>query len=417
MALSAAIYTTLTTPVATGVQAYAGVGFQPKALIVWGCAAESTGTFSHAELNWAVAAGSNSDFGVSVSSEDGVGSTDVVSRQDIRRTINHDAQSPGIGDWAAALTSFDADGFTLNYSVVGTSSRTWNCLAFGGDDFASAAVGSFTVVSSLGNQSITGVGFRPTAVIFSSARPAVAGDGASVGFRAYLGMAVYTNSNQGVSAFANRDANAAGTGNSLQRTSLAITQFVDKTVQAEANLTGFDVDGFSLNWSTLNAGSTLTCYYAAFTGGQWAQGSFTQSTTTGVQTVTGVGFTPRGTLLQSCCNAATNGSVVDSKLAIGAAVGTNSRLAAWCGGNLGADPTQEDRDQDPTSVLRMLEPGATPTVVGDADYASNDNDGFTLNWDTADGTAREILYLCFGDNPAAPAAAATDTDSYVLASY
>jgi hypothetical protein len=44
------------------------------------------------------------------------------------------------------------------------------------------------------------------------------------------------------------------------------------------------------------------------------------------------------------------------------------------------------------------------TTDAEADLNSFDADGFTLNWSTADATAREFIYLAFGSDAGAPAA-------------
>jgi hypothetical protein len=43
----------------------------------------------------------------------------------------------------------------------------------------------------------------------------------------------------------------------------------------------------------------------------------------------------------------------------------------------------------------------TPTTEAIADLVTLDSDGWTVNWTTADATAREILALAIGDAPAA----------------
>jgi len=44
-------------------------------------------------------------------------------------------------------------------------------------------------------------------------------------------------------------------------------------------------------------------------------------------------------------------------------------------------------------ILTILTAGATPTLAAEADLTSFNSNGFTINWGTADATAREIAYL------------------------
>ena len=46
--------------------------------------------------------------------------------------------------------------------------------------------------------------------------------------------------------------------------------------------------------------------------------------------------------------------------------------------------------------------GPTITTVAEADLTAFGSDGFTLDWTTADATAREFFYLALGDAGTAP---------------
>ena len=47
------------------------------------------------------------------------------------------------------------------------------------------------------------------------------------------------------------------------------------------------------------------------------------------------------------------------------------------------------------------EAGGTPSTNAEADLTTLDSDGFTVNWTTADATAREFYYLLLGSSAAA----------------
>jgi hypothetical protein len=85
----------------------------------------------------------------------------------------------------------------------------------------------------------------------------------------------------------------------------------------------------------------------------------------------------------------------------GAAVSASSRAAF----DMIDDAQISTRYETTKCIVHTLDSGGiTPTSAGEADLSSMDSDGFTLNWTSTDGTARETLYLAFGDAPAVPTA-------------
>jgi hypothetical protein len=62
-------------------------------------------------------------------------------------------------------------------------------------------------------------------------------------------------------------------------------------------------------------------------------------------------------------------------------------------------PTVASRNLDRTKLIKMMTEGASPTVQAAADHVSFDSDGQTINWTTADATARQIIVLWIGNAP------------------
>jgi hypothetical protein len=60
-----------------------------------------------------------------------------------------------------------------------------------------------------------------------------------------------------------------------------------------------------------------------------------------------------------------------------------------------SDPTETTSYTHSAKAITHIS-GNTPTVDAEADFVSQDSDGFTINWGTADATARENLYFAFG---------------------
>ena len=68
----------------------------------------------------------------------------------------------------AELTSFDSDGFTLNWTTNESRADIIYYVALGGSDLTNALASSFTLTTGAGSQSVTGLGFQPDFLMFLS---------------------------------------------------------------------------------------------------------------------------------------------------------------------------------------------------------------------------------------------------------
>ncbi len=126
-------------------------------------------------------------------------------------------------------------------------------------------------------------------------------------------------------------------------------------------------------------------------------GSFAQKTSTGTQAVTGVGFQPKVVLFW-IQDLTADGSAANAPHSFGAATSSSNRFyhASWVKDNdgVGFYPTLGTRA---TKCIGVVDDASgTPARRAEADLTSMDADGFTLNWSTADATARVISYMALG---------------------
>ncbi len=294
----------------------------------------------------------------------------------------------------ADVVSMDADGFTINITTTNGTAHIVNYVALGGSDITNVAIKEFTTKTSTGSQAYTGVGFKPDMlfVMSSSATSSPLSNGTGM-----LGIGFGTGAS-------NRGAVGLRIGSGVSTQIDEKTQKTDKIIDVtnggasflSADLTSLDNDGFTLNYTTAS-GTTRYAYALCIKGGRFKVASFNQPTSTGSQAITGVGFSPSAVILASW-NSATSSSIVsDQKLSIGAGTSSSSRFGLWEGdqnGTVGAQ--QSNSNLDRTKILKMMAHANSPTIDAAADLTSLDSDGFTLNWSTADATAREILYLAMG---------------------
>jgi hypothetical protein len=394
MALSAYVGN-LSCPASTGNSSTTGVGFQPKIVLFWSNGLTAAGAGTETCQAWGAGVSSSARFGLYTA-----GSTS--GRQDNGKcvTVGLGGSAPKC---AADLVSLDSDGFTLNWTTV-SSGVIVNYLALGGADLTNAAIKQFTSPTSTGNQSTTGVGFQPDAVLFFSTGQATAPP-ATLGSNIPMDQGWMTAAAQGAMAWTNT---AGTTVNAYQRTASAFAGLSSSSKVLEATYVSLDSDGFTLNWTSVLA-SARYVWAVCLKGGQYKLGAFDKPTATGNSGVTGVGFQPAVEAFLSFGIAAQTTVSTAARAAMGAATGTANRSSV---ANSDEGTFTNQSYLTTTAALRQDGDG---TAVGEADFVSHDSDGFTLNWTTADATARQVLYLAVGSSPVAAAPPQLQMDSVAMA--
>jgi hypothetical protein len=206
-----------------------------------------------------------------------------------------------------------------------------------------------------------------------------------------------------------------------------------------AAVTSFDANGFTINKTVNTAGTETAVHYLALRGGQYRVGAITRPTTAGASTqaYTGVGFKPHGLLFTSW-NLVQQPYDEDARISFSAADqwfsggrpnqratffhdktdnpadGDNSWVRQGTSGTNVANGKVVYLAQAGDCPPKFAEPAnpmqcsAGPRVISQADVASYNADGFTLNWTTndlangnqtnpGDETNAQILYVAFGN--------------------
>jgi hypothetical protein len=295
---------------------------------------------------------------------------------------------------AADLTSLDSDGFTINWSDAPASAWLMHYLCIGGTTITSAKAGTFTSNAGTGSQAVTDPGFQPSFVLFGSDLGSFpAGNAQNI-----MGVgAASSSSAMAACAFRDRDAEATTNSGTIQVSDACfIALNSGGTVGRRASLTSFDANGFTLNWSTASAAGIG---YLALAGGSYKVGVDTQNTTTGTKATSGTGFTPTGLMLLGtnvAASAAENTSQM--RFSLGASDGTTEG-GTWIQSADGAADSDVDSRTYTDKVIGFSTQASTTDA--EADVSAFGSDGFTLDWTTADATAREFIYAAFGDTPVA----------------
>lgn len=380
----------------TGNQAITGIGFQPKAIIFFGNRRTSDGSDARADWGFGMATSSTARGCIMQTAEDNVSAatalqadrmvSDVACYELIDKDQNYLV--------SVDFVSNDSDGFTVNIvNATAAAAYVVNYIALGGSDLTNAKVQHFTSPTATGNQTISGVGFQPDSVFLLGNPTATALPAYSTGAHGIMGFASSSTA-RGSIGWEDQDAINPTITSRTQRTDKVFHWTLSGSTFLSADLSSFNSDGMVLNWTTVQAtGRRMIGLFLK--GGQFKVGSASQKTSTGTNATTGVGFTPTGLVLASFNNIATTSVVDNIRNSFGAASGTTARGAAWMGSSDNVATRVADSNLDRTKVIKMMTEG-TPTTEAAADLSSFDSDGFTLDWTTADATAREILYFAFG---------------------
>lgn len=384
----------------TGSQAITGVGFQPKAILLWTAREFLLNTDSQVyEYSIGAATGTTSRW-AHASYQNNWGDNSATQTSNSLCLLLTRA---GLGDIRTVdLTSFDSDGFTLSVTAsIESDARTVYYMALGGADI-SVKAGVFNSPTTTGNQSVTGVGFQPTMLLFagSAFRTDHVRDDNLHGIT--LGAAKSTTSRW--STHGGGPVNSVTIEDSIQLTDCCFVKQSNGTVTEKADFVSHNVDGFTINWSTKSATAFEVGYLAIGGTASIGLGAFDQPASTGNQSVSGLGFQPKALAFASNSRVSSSSASVNTNMMFGGATGTSDRGVTSIESQDGVD-TKLEPEAVTSSTKCICHIGSAGTVLAEADFVSHDADGFTVNWTTADATARQSLYLAIGEPGAPPSTA------------
>lgn len=243
---------------------------------------------------------------------------------------------------------------------------------------------------------VTGVGFQPTAIVFwwngdtSSTDTVGGGD-----HRRGMGFVTSTSDRRSVTTVS-EDAQASADTSVGQQIDECIYIFtLTGSTDGLADLSSMDADGFTLVIDN-QFSADYRIHYMALGGADLtnaATGIFTRATSTGNQSITGVGYQPDCLLLMSASIwSDSDSAAVDSRISIGFAVSSSQRGTYIGGSNNGATTMQTVSYCYSGECIAI--PNTTLTGIdARADFVSMDADGFTIDWLEAPFGLERIHYL------------------------
>lgn len=397
-------------------QAIIGVGFTPKAIIVWTTRQTAAGFAANAIISIGYGTrrgGATQNMSIGTIDIDAVSTTDSGCGRNDTKLLMVPLAAGGTPpsmtvDYTVNLDSFDADGFTVTYSSgANANGDIFHYIAFGGADITDANVVDLDIPIAGTSVSKTGVGFQPDILFcLASILNIATGAPTTIHRRSCFGVAQSATKFWVVNTFAD-DGIAMTTAmdwTRVIRTDGCLHTFTVAGAQDSlCDLDSFDADGFTLGILDLPA-AEYKALFLCIKGGQWDVGVRQKPAST-TDTLTGLAFQPKGVLFGTTNQTVTNTIGVHENMGLGGATSIDGTQEGFAGG-VGTDavlPTEEDRLHAVDRALEFITHGATPAESDEADLTALTTDGFTLIWLTA---VNQSYYgwVAFADNVAGPAA-------------
>lgn len=266
---------------------------------------------------------------------------------------------------------------------------------------AQAFVGDFQINTSTGNQSVTGVGFEPKALIFFVNPNTADIDSPDLTANHNFGIGMTDGTREFAMSHLSPNGATLEAGYMMQADDRCIIFITGASTRYGASIVSLDSDGFTINVDEA-PGVGYQIGYLALGGDNLTNVRVddfdTKSGTTGNQAYTGVGFKPDGLIAFSLghSHAYSNSTIrADACLStLGFTDGTNDRCVSNWLRAAGVIVGNRHCIQSNNAFLRMIE-GDSPNYRAVATHSSFDADGFTLNFSVVDSVSLKVMYLAF----------------------
>jgi hypothetical protein len=390
---------------APATQVISGLGFTPKAVLLWTSGGQVDGTIlTQATLDgrsaWGIVCGTAAadQFSACSTLEN---SASAGGRRYTQKSFLLTDVGGGTVVVAGVLASFDADGFTLTWNPNNAETTIISYFAIGGTD-VSAKLNFQTTPAASGNIVTTGIGFQPNLLMqFGTATTGTIDTG--------IGSHI-TRCGAGTGPSA-RWATCNAAANTISGASWRIhrdDRFVQAigitgAVSADNDIVSLDADGFTLSQpSALSVILAVLCLKVPYA----AVGTFSKPTggAPAVATVSGLPLIPEVVLLSTDqdigrANAAIQNGARRGFSAFTAAAATSSVISVP---DVANPKTFAVVDKSGKAAVKI--DNATPSIDAEC-TATFQSGGFVLTWNGNDAVATDFAYVALGSLPAITARA------------
>ena len=377
-----------------------GLGFTPKAIIfTWSGRGEAADALGRATAR----PGYGFTNGIAGRAFCSGYTEDAVATSNTSRYLNDVAPVGRIStadaqDGLLDLDSLDADGFTMIVDQVFGADQRIHFLAIGSADLTDTFFGNFVEQNAIGNQSITGVGFQPDALLFLSVASGGAAPVLGNNLQNTIGGMVDATL-EGVDAITSRDGQASATSHRYNRNvdEAYATIAGGGAVNARFEFVSMDADGFTVNH--LEADNDRVFFLALkSTDAAFHIGAFDTRTDGANIVVTGLGFKPAGLIFVShnAVESTADTSQASNIRSVGLASSPTKRGAHYVSDISGEATMRVASAVEFDAVYIRTDEAAAPAITGLMDLVSKDPDGFTCVMDDPDPTAAQVLFFALG---------------------
>jgi len=384
----------------TGSQIVTGTGFLPKAVIFWWTRQTSYGESAGIRVGYGFAThegGAYQNCGVAFASDDNVASSNTGRRRSATYSIIILSNGDPIRSAQASVTSFNNDGFTVDWQTNENRADIIQYIALGGPDLTNAKASSFSLTATSGTQDVTGVGFRPDFAVFLWTFTEATGTNTP---HAEIGLGFAASSTRRGAIVADSEDGRNNMDTWQQQRADSCILLLDPTSGGQDAIVDFNqflADGFRVSKSNAPADDT-PIFYLALKGGYYDVGSFNSPTSTGIQDVTGVGFQPKLVMLATQGRSAATAIGSTSELSLGAATSATERGATWFEDPDSLADSDNEMETSNSQIIRWRDRTSSNvfTLRGSADFVSALSDGFRVNWSNVETAGRQVIYVAFG---------------------
>jgi hypothetical protein len=260
----------------TGSRAYTGVGFEGDVAIFMGTLQTAFGDAVHATMGFGAATGPSNRGAASNAIPDGTTTADTEDIMDTKALVVYNAAvAEPATDQVMDFVSFDPDGFTLNHAKATSGGIVFWGMVIKGGPFK---VNTLIRPTSLGDQSVAGVGFRPLGVMFWGTATTAAFGLENNGAEFVMGagsQTVESVAENGIWGGMNDAVNPADANMHTSTTkSMLDLSLGSRSVQAAADYKSSNSDGFTVTWTTVSGSTSQKWLWLAIgTGGSSGSGS------------------------------------------------------------------------------------------------------------------------------------------------
>ena len=392
----------------TGPQSISGVGFQPKAYILFYTKNDSLDADSSGQgsiLSIGMTDGVR-QFCVASGSEDNQGTSDVGRRGFSDRVLaTHEAHQSQLVEGEASHVSMDADGFTINIEdpFTAPANPIVSYVAFGGVDLLADVDTVDLAYTQDSSVDVSAPGFEPDVVITTYIGQFLNIDGDSINddHSFSLGWALnparQASNNQYSMMVAGQDAQGTALTHSRFDNTRAGSALYNGANDAGYEIGNFDASGFSVTTRLKNAPNDYLMGYLALKMGSDPNVYSTARptrTAIGDDVENSAGFEPIFLLgMGSAAVTSANTNTVGGSMAIGFSDGTET-FAIMQHDQNAADPTNTHNRVTDTQFMSAF--SAAGSINWEATLTSFDPSGWTLNYGDAADQAYLNAFLAFG---------------------